>query len=190
LKRLLAAGLLIAAVASVGLTARPVFSQDSGVVSATVTVTTPCLTVPSHTIDYGVLPFANTITGDSFRWADQFTVSSCSVSPQSLSVRGQDMTGIDAVWSLTSGSTSPGGGMWSTCYQNGGSVGGVTLNLYRHEVWFDSDVVRLAKSDTVVGTLSAVRTSYQFSPALWMPCSGSDGFGQTMSTTITFTASY
>jgi hypothetical protein len=187
LKRLLAAGLLIAAVASVGLTARPVFSQDSGVVNATVTVATPCLTVPSTTINYGTKGFANTIIGDSWVNAAQFMVESCSPTPQSLSARGQAMTGISAAWSLSSA------GLLTTCYQDGPTQP-ITLNRYKHKITYgppaSPTVILLTTSDTVLGTMSAIGTAYNVTPRLYMPCSGSDGVGQAMSTTITFTASY
>ena len=186
LKRLLAVGLIVGAVASLGLSAGPVFGDDNVVVTATVTPATPCVTVTSLTISYGTRSFATSSTGDSSATADPLTVVNCGDTSENVWARGADATGASATWSLSSLGTQ------TTCYQDGFSSP-VTLNRYKHRIDVGTGAslldIYLTINNAAMGSLAG-GNGVQVIPMLYMPCSGSDGAGQLMSTTITFTATY
>jgi hypothetical protein len=180
MKRLIGLTALLLAIGSVGLTAGPAFSQSSGTVPATVTVASPCVTVPSTAIDYGTQGFASTGTGERTSTGAAFQVTNCGLSQEFISVAGQDMTGGTATWTLGNNSQT-------TCFQDGGTT--LTLNRYKHEVADGTTPYLLTTTNQSLGVLSA-SASKTLTPKLYMPCSGSDGDGATMITAITFTASY
>lgn len=187
LKRMVAVVALLGGLASLGISAAPAFSEDSGVVNATVTVASPCLIVPSTAIDYGTKAFASTSTGESTSTAAPFNVTSCSQAQEIISVSGASMSSAtsSAVWTLSSAATT-------TCFQDGAGQP-VTLNRYKHEVTSGTTPILLTTSNAslgVVGASGSASDTLSITPKLYMPCSGSDGVGQTMSTTITFLASY
>ena len=186
LRRIFAVGALFASVATLAITAGPVFSADSGTVNATVTVTSPCLTVPETVIDYGNKGFASVTTGDSTAVGAEFLIESCSADSQSVSVSGAEMKGSTAVWNLSTNVAN------TTCFQEGAGQT-VTLNAYRHEIMLShyAEPTTLTMGNSLLGVMSPSGTpGWKSTPKLYMPCAGSDGVGQTMSTTITFTASY
>ncbi|HEY4670046.1 MAG TPA: hypothetical protein VIH05_09755 [Tepidiformaceae bacterium] len=189
LKRLLAVGLLVGAVASLGLAAGPAFSADNGAVNATVTVATPCLTVPSTTINYGTKSFATVNTGESTSTGPELSIGSCSEAPQFLAVRGDDMVSNDmsAAWTLSSMAET------TTCFQDGAGAAS-TVDRYKHELTYGPNTppssVLLTKSLGTLGIMSGIGTGWNITPHLYMPCSGSGGVGQTMNTIIIFTAYY
>lgn len=183
-KQLLLVAALTGALSTLGLTAGPVFSEDSGEVPATVTVASPCITVPSTTIDYGTKAFATTSTGESTSTAAAFGVTNCSEAQEFVYVSGANMANADgtATWTLSNAAST-------TCFQNGPGTP-VTLNRYKHGVTpGTSSEILLTTSNAQLGLVSPSATT-SVAPKLYMPCSGSDGVGSIMSTTIFFTASF
>lgn len=185
-RRLLSVGLLVGAVASLGLTAAPAFGDDNTVVTATVTAATPCVTITNNTINYGTKTFASTSTGDSTATGSQLTVTNCGSASENIWARGAAMTGTSATWTLSSADTL------TSCFQDG-FASPVTLNRYKHRVDVGTGASTIAMylttSNAAAGSLTG-GGGVSVIPMLYMPCSGSDGSGQVMSTTITFTATY
>jgi hypothetical protein len=137
----------------------------------------PCLLLSTDSIDYGVLSFSTLQTPRSA--AGEVTVSNCSTESEDMMAQGADAIGTTAVWTLAS---PPGSG--NMCDAVGGGA-----NQYAHAI-NDGVAAPLALAatqqtyQTGVPSGGAIVTATTFH----MPCSGSDGAGELMSTSLTFTA--
>ena len=138
----------------------------------------PCVLLSTETINYGTVPFSSSTTP---RFATgEVTVTNCSVEPEHILAAGADATGSSATWTLVN---PPASG--NTCE---GADGGI--NRYAHTLHDGVAVSELAltnlnqtyQTDTAGGAAVVTATSFR------MPCSGSNGAGELMSTSITFTA--
>ena len=120
----------------------------------------------------------------------RLTVTNCGNSGVNLSARGTDATGSSGSWQLTNAFS--GGGVDSTC--------DLGVNVFRADLtlwWSDgSDTgTPLTTADTtVVGQdgdtpfVLAAAADHEFSPSVELPCEGSVGIGEPMTTQITLTA--
>ncbi len=165
------AALAAGSVATVG----TAFGDDNGTVAATVSVAAPCLTVSQTTpVDYGTLGFNN---GASQSLG---TVSNCSGgSSQSLLVRGTTATSASTTWELNGrncAATPP------------------TLNRYDHRLSLSttgSSILSgrfLSTTDYQLETAMGPGATWDVTGMLQMPCSGSDGQGETFNFSVIFTA--
>jgi hypothetical protein len=150
----------------------PAFGDGSGTVSATVTAAAPCITVSNTSLDFGALPFSTPDAVSTKRLPEGASnVASCSAQSERLFVHGTDATGPSASWTLAGASAGP-------CI--------VGPNKYGLSLRFNFEVV---PSDVQFATLPAGQsTSPEF--GLTMPCTGSDGAGQTLSFQYVFTATF
>ena len=159
------------------LTVVPAFGADDGTVSATVTVAAPCVTVSQTApVDYGTLGF-NAAASQSLG-----TITNCSGgSAQTLLVKGTTATAASATWDLNGRNctTTP-----------------PTLNRYDHRLDLSegsSNVVQgrfLSTTDFAVATPMAAGATWSANGTLIMPCSGSDGQGETFNFSVIFTATF
>jgi hypothetical protein len=168
------------AVATPALATSPALGAEDGTVHATVTVGAPCITLDTTSVDFGTLSF-NTPETNNFGQTPTLSVTNCSGIAVDLLVRGTDATSATsaASWSL---------------YQ--GNVGACTLgpNAYRLTHWDLGGSIwwafHLTNSDQIakVGVPAAGQHPYRLD--LLMPCTGSDGAGETMSFQAIFTATF
>lgn len=147
---------------------------ESGEVTATVTVAAPCVTVGGP-IDFGEVGFAP--EGDIATSSGLSNYTNCSSVTEQIAVRGTNAssTTTSTVWTLQS---------QQPC------VGTTTLNEFRVETK-DVDQLSLALStsaSTIDPALAAGTPAQTLWTMLYMPCTGSDGAGETMQFTITVIA--
>jgi hypothetical protein len=170
---ILLAGWVVAALTSLPI---PASADESGAVTATVTVAAPCVLLTDTEIGYGVLPFSRDSEVARESGAGPMTVENCSGTTQLLFVRGTDATSINssASWALT----DPAGGTTNPC--------ALRPNAYFHELSFEGNPVQfltIADSPALAGY-----GQYEF--GLTMPCVGSDGAGETFQMAVVFTAAF
>lgn len=136
----------------------------------------PCVLLDVTSIDFGTLPFS-TEAALSEGSAD-VAVTSCSTGSQALYANGTDATGTrGALWSLSS---------------VGGNPCGIGVNQYGVALGTDGSggmpaafqLSTLSSSWIVMAAEANVASSVDYQ----MPCVGSDGAGQTMSSQVTFMA--
>ncbi len=153
----------------------PVLAADSGTVDAQVTVATPCIIVSPTTVDFGTLPFTTlAIQGYGAR---SIQLQNCGTGPEQMYVRGTDATfGSSTVWTLVAADPCSGG-----------------LNEYFLRARDNSNTgpfVGLTTTDQVLETVSAGSNALTNEIQLVMPCTGSDGVGQTVTFQAIFTATF
>lgn len=120
----------------------------------------------------------------------RLTVTNCGNSGVNLSARGTDATGSSGSWQLTNAFS--GGGVDSTC--------DLGLNRFRADLtlwWSDGsgtgtplmtqDTTAVAQDGSTPFVLASA-TGQEFSPSIELPCDGSVGIGEPMTTEITLTA--
>jgi hypothetical protein len=169
------------AVATPAVVASPALGAEDGTVHATVTVGAPCITLDTTSVDFGTVAF------NSWRQTDTMFVTNCSGIPVDLLVRGTDATSATstATWSL-----------YQDSFVDQCAPYAVGPNHYRlsHLEIRDGAAsvppVHLANSDQTVreGVPDAGQHAYKLH--LLMPCTGSDGMGETMSFQAIFTATF
>lgn len=151
----------------------PAMADGSVPISATVSAKSISVTVDPTLIDYGALAFeesrSSTALGITFTATNDGNVN------ENFSVKGADATGADPTFTWT--------------IQEGALNCPTQTNRYRHSVtpaggsliFLTTDQQDLASGVAPSGTKS-------FTSEFRMPCNGSDGTGQTASTTITVVA--
>lgn len=155
----------------------PAFGDGTDSVTVTASVQAEaCITVGTSNINYTTAPFSSgttLVTRDS----SVQDVDSCATAPQTLLVKGTNATGPGANWSLTD--------------VNGNCSAGLSVNQFRHEIGTISGnplSLRLTTIDRSIGTLLTTHVDMNFATTFTMPCTGSGGAGQTVSSSIIFTA--
>jgi hypothetical protein len=151
----------------------PAFGVDNGSVTATVNVQdVACVQITSSGITYGTKAFSTANT--PVQGTGTITnLASCSTADQTVLVHGATATGTGATWSLVSALACP------------------TPNQYVHEVDNPNTLggfLQLASGNITFGSLAGNSSFGSIPTRLTMPCTGSNGAGQTMSTQIVFTA--
>jgi len=147
-------------------------ATGEGTVSAQVTVAAPCVTVGPN-IDYGTKGFSTATVPSSSTGVSSYT--NCSSEPERIYVRGSNAvsTSSTATWQVTG--TDP-------C-----SVG---VNRYYHGVGDDTGGANLSTTDQLINPSAAAGATKTLYATMTMPCSGSDGAGETMTFSIVVTASF
>ena len=154
--------------------------SDNGSVTTTIEAQEapgPCILLSTENIDYGTAAFSTPLTPRSA--SGEVTITNCGVEQEDILARGADATGPTATWTLATPPASD-----NMCE---GVDGGV--NRYGHSIHpgFGTPLDLTNSNQTYdVGTLPG--TSLNTTTTFHMPCSGSDGAGELMSTNITFTA--
>ena len=168
---------IVLAVGALILGTAPVQAADNGTVGVTITVAAPCITV-AGSFDYGTQPFgtpaAPVVVG-------QFgpTATNCSGTTEQFLARGSDATAATdptVVWGIVAGD-------WC-----------VAPNQYRLELAEQpadnaADIILTTVDQTFDASVAAGEAPV-LRAILGMPCTGSDGAGLVMSSTITLTATF
>lgn len=182
--------------------AAPLFAQSEGSVSATVQATAACITVEAASTDFGANPFSTgpDSTGDVVAVGDpdtlatsgiSYALTNCSASDETFLGSGTDAQNTDGtvIWTLDAT-----GFLDGICQDTDG-----TTNRYRmdavndaandNDLTGDSGVFLTTSAQTLANASAiAAGAEYHVGNRIVMPCSGSDGVGQVMSSSITYTA--
>lgn len=164
-------GIGLALVALWAGSATSTLAADNGSVDAQVTVATPCIVVTPSVLDFGTVPF-----GGLAGLALQYT--NCGQADENIYGRATDASGPSGTWSLDP--------LRASCAASPG------VNQYRIDVYGNSNaLVRpLGLVDSSIELLGSGASSVDTLVAIFMPCAGSDGIGESMSFQITFTATF
>jgi hypothetical protein len=172
---------LIAGLAVVGIVAStmPAFADGTGRVDAHVTVASPCITVSPTSVDFGTVPFVSSNANPLDYIERPFTIATCGMVERLLG-RGSDATsagGAAVGWAL--------GSSTDICPQ--ANVYGAAFGY--HTVPGATSWIPLTTIDSAVlpATSPIGPDPLDFSLGLRMPCVGSDGGGQLMNFSYTFT---
>lgn len=174
MRRLTLAGSILVALGAFFASGIPVFGDTGGTVPATVTVPAAvCVTVDTTPISYGTLPFSPDGSA-SVSNRSVGGVTSCSTVNQDLAVAGANATGnLGASWDLVAAGSCPGMG----------------IDKFKHVIQDpDSSFLGLTTTGQILTLLSPSEVIGSLTTDFIMPCQGSEGAGQTMSTSIIFTA--
>lgn len=183
MKRILA--LVMGAMALVGglgvLGAGPAFGDSTGTVTATVTVQgVPCVLLGTSNVNYGTLNFSSGTTSVT-AVSPQFSIQNCSTATETLLARGTDAhsTTTADTWAL---STTFVPSTVAPCSS-------LPLNTFRHVAAqpISPGIVPLTTTDVFYDSLAAGQTG-NATTVITMPCQGSVGAGQTMTTDVIITA--
>jgi hypothetical protein len=169
MKRIFLCG-LVTALGALGLSVLPAFSADSGSLNMTVAVASPCLTVAPESGTFGPKSFsASAETPSTTELDTRPTVTNCSQTSESLFVKGTDAVGSGgASWTLTDPQS---------------------IGVNHYALKSGSQALGVRDEPVASGSLAAgdiVRPPV----LLYMPTGGSDGGGQTMSMSLTYTATF
>jgi hypothetical protein len=169
MKRIFLCG-LVTALGALGLSALPAFSADSGALNMTVAVASPCLTVAPDSGTFGPKSFSASAEAPATTDLDtRPTVTNCSQTSEALFVRATDALGSGgASWTLTDPQ----------------SIGVNHYALKSGSQALDSRDAPVTSGPLAAGDL--IRPVV----LLYMPTAGSDGSGQTMSMSLTYTATF
>jgi hypothetical protein len=177
-RRLLGCALTAAAAGTVfAASAVPVFSADTGTVTATVTAAAPCLTISgASSVDFGTGAFSDAQSQPTqlTKPVGTATLNNCSGAGEQIFARATNATGDavpPAVWSLTTAAHPCSGGADKFAASTRDAAGDVALDL------INSPFVSLDPNEA---------RGVGFS--ILMPCAGSSGAGQTMSFSYVYTA--
>jgi hypothetical protein len=147
--------------------------QDDDVVSATVSAQAVAISVTPDSIDYGVVPFADSRKSNTAEAGNvTFTATNEGNVPSNFAVRGAHATGDGFQWNIQQGLL----GCPST-----------TQNQYRHRV--DPGTIFLThNTNQVLQSNVAPDGEVPFTTEIYLPCPGSGGAGEIASTSITVIA--
>jgi hypothetical protein len=176
-KRLL---LIVGAVAVSFAAAVPAFGGGSGSLALSIEVATPCLTVGPSAVSFPSRGFSvSAATPSTVDASPRHTVTNCTGSSELLFVRGSNAAGTGAAaWALVSAT----------------SIDTNKYGLALHE-WDAATATHkggavLSLQDQALSTIDPARPPREFDATLTMPTVGSDGAGQTMSMSVTYTATF
>jgi hypothetical protein len=162
---------LVAATAAAVLAAcaTPAFTADQGAVNLTVQVAAPCITVTPDSTSFGPMSFSVSAESPTSRdAAGRPEVTNCSASAESVYVQGTDAVGsLGAHWEL-------------------GAPDTIARNRYALKVGTQAATI----GNQALGAPLAPGGVRRDPLVLFMPTGGSDGSGQTMSMSVTFTATF
>jgi hypothetical protein len=185
------------------LSAVPALANESGTVDAQVAVAAPCITLDKTSVDFGTAAFTTgSGAGANIKPPHPWPAfTNCSQSAEYVAMRGTSATGAGASWSLN--------GLAGNPCTPGINVYAADLTGYDGTGYQGSGGYPVARSQYGSGGLKTQnKLFYDPGPApnkpllftagqrtslgidLWMPCSGSDGAGQTMTFDIVLTASF
>jgi spore coat protein U-like protein len=161
------------AAAALALSALPTFGTDTGTISASVTASSPCITVQSASLDFGGLSFSTSASASptSFKeLSDSFT--NCSGTDETILARGTD------AHSATS----------SASWQLGAPPG---CDVDRYTLQIDAGAATVFPTNVNVNMQSAPSGStLQDGFGIYMPCTGSSGAGEKMNFQYILTAAF
>jgi type 1 fimbria pilin len=178
MRRYLVAVLVLASVA-LAAGAVPAFTADSGTISVSITAQAPpapCIELVGGTlVDFGTHAFSTLNQPSSGPGDIEPSFRNCSSADEEILIHGADATGPSATWTLDPNGPYPcDAGSPRNTYQLGSTVEGSTLLL----------------ANTPATLLASAAPAVEHTLALFlvMPCAGSDGAGQTLTTSVELTA--
>jgi hypothetical protein len=163
-------GGLVAGIVVLSLSALPALGADSGTLNMSVAVASPCLTIAPESAAFAAQTFSASAESPSTTDLDtRPTVTNCSESSEALFVRGTDAVGsVGARWTL-------------------GDPQSIAVNHYALKS--GSQALSVGNEPVASGPLAAGDVTRP-AVVLYMPTAGSDGSGQTMSMSLTYTATF
>lgn len=174
-KFLVAMGLAVLLSAALWL---PSAAQSEDAVTASVTVQNVSVTISPSTVDYGTLSFEATQRSGTAA-SPFFTATNNGNVDEDFNVRGTDATFTGGSWTIQAAApTCP---SQTNLFQH--SVIGVTSGADDGEILMTDET-----SGTDLATGLGANGTKDFNSKIYLPCSGSDGLGETASTTITIVA--
>jgi hypothetical protein len=184
--RALATAAVVAAI-TVG-AAIPAWGDTSAAVPVRVTVAAPCVSISwapgLSMLDLGTLGFNTPSINSGMGSAGAFSVTNCGSAPESLAARTTNAT------STTSNAT------WTPIppFVATTTVGAVICNAGPNVFGADTDVgpgtlIELTTTDRLLKSVWSPSSTLQPHIDLDMPCAGSSGAGETMTFSVTYTAS-
>ena len=159
----------MAAAAVLAVSATPAFTADQGTVNMTIAVASPCITVSPQNIAFPGSTFSPSVESPSKSEAgNRVDVTNCSESSESLFISATDASGsLGASWTL-------------------GTPGTIDINRYGLLVGTQP----ATKSNQPIGSPLTAGNIRRDPLMLYMPLAGSSGSGQTMSMSLTYTATF
>lgn len=154
----------------------PAFGDSTGSVAMSIEVAAPCVTISPASVTFPSKPFGASPTSPVNSFASQeHGVTNCSAGSEQIYARGSNATGTSgASWTLVNGSLSIGVDKYALHLEGTSSEGGKA-------------VLTLSLADQLAKALGA-GSSLTFLTTLTMPTAESSGAGQTMSMSVTYTA--
>ena len=166
---------LTVAALALGASAMPVLAADNGTVNARVVAGgAACLTVSSD-VDFGTAQFQPVGSGSVVAGAPSIIVTSCATANQAILARGTDATGTQATWNLTTTTICSAILAQPNQYNLGLRLQGSTDTF-------------LSTTNASISSSLGAGASLTRTPVMRMPCTGSNGTGQTMTMSYVFTA--
>jgi hypothetical protein len=159
--------LATATAALLGGLASPALAADSVTVDASVSVVGPCLTTTTNVLDFGQLSLQS---GSS----QPIDYTNCSGTVEHVFARGTDAGG-------------GGGGADWFLDDSGTPCPDLGLNRYRLQTFTG---FLIGTTDREIDEVEAGSDGSANGLALFMPCAGSDGIGQTLTFQVIFTATF
>lgn len=161
------------ATAALAVSAAPAFGDSSGSVGMSIEVAAPCLTVSPATVTFPSSPFStSTTTSASVMASPRHSVTNCSAAKESIYAKGSNAAGS-------------GGASWALASSTGVDTYVVQLATSTPEGGHQK--VNLTLTDQLVTQVSPA-LSLSVDAFLGMPTVESSGAGQTMSMSVTYTA--
>jgi hypothetical protein len=168
--------IIAVATAAFVLSAVPAFGDSTGAVAMSIEVAAPCVTISPASVTFPSKPFSPSPTSPVFSIANtEHGVTNCSAGGEQIFARGSNATGTSgASWTLADATSAIGVDKYALRLEGTSSEG-----------W--KGVVTLSLADQLVKALGA-GSSLTFGAGLYMPTVESSGAGQTMSMSVTYTA--
>ena len=169
-RRIAIASAVALGVGAFAVSALPAGAADSASVNLSIAVASPCILVSHDNVQFDPATFSPSVDSPTTSLAkSSYQVANCSQKSEPLFVKATDASG-------------PNGAAWTLV--NRTNIG---VNQYGLEV----DHQALSKVDQAVASGALLPSeSRPTSQLLFMPLTGSDGAGQTMSLSITYTATF
>ena len=175
MRRLVSLGAFALVVIWLVINAGPASGQGTGNVTATVQVqAAACIMISPTSFTYAASSFStSTAFTTSLPTSTKPSVTSCSTATQNFLAKGATATGSGANWAL------------HTTF----NCGIPETNRYKHEFKpAGGDFTPLTTTDQAWESAVPASSSRTLDTQLTMPCTASDGVGQTMSIPVTITA--
>lgn len=189
----------LSVVTALGLGAFPLVAASSGTVSTSVEATEACITVEASSVDFGANQFSTTTADEvatglpdtAATSGASYALENCASTSADFLISGTDAENSDATVTWTLQAPDP--------TQPPPLVCDLGPNIYRMNAVNDANDDDDLTGDSGIFLSTSLKTSSTFQAIagnttinvgnqIFMPCTGSDGIGQTMSSSITYTA--
>lgn len=183
----------LAAAGILGISARQSLADDSGTITASVSVQAapvPCLTLTGTSISFGTdLQFEQVVFG-----LTGTALENCSTAPTDVLGSVSTFVGPIVTWTAADPTPGGGGGPVNQCAPGNALAGGNKFAMRSHALTlqptlaWDGNLIPTPRLLTGAAGTVQPNTLISVNHELNMPCQGSNGAGSTLSATITYTA--